>query len=83
MQLTSQTTSILFLISSILSVHTSPVPSNNNALHLAIRNENSYVAQAIDLERRQKGGAAAAAGGAGAGADTGAGAVHLQHLFHT
>lgn len=56
MQLTLQTTSVLFLISAILSVHTSPVPANSDALDLAIRNENSYVARAIDLERRQRGG---------------------------
>lgn len=69
MQLTFTSTSLIFLLSAILTVHTSPVPSNSDVLNIAARNEATYIVRAIDVERRQKGGAGA--GGAGKAAAAG------------
>lgn len=80
MQLTLQSTSLIFLLSAILSVHTSPVPSNYvNVLDIAVRNDVPSVARAIDLERRQRGGAGA--GGAG-GAARGGAAGGVSHTVN-
>lgn len=64
-------TSLLILVSAILSVHTSPVPSRNVAL--LSRAESSTWTRAIELERRQRGGNGGGRGQGGNGGENGEG----------
>lgn len=74
MQFNIPTASVLLLVSAILSVHTSPVPSNDVALIGRSSGEVSVLARDIDLEKRQRGGNGGGAGGRGGAGGAGAGA---------
>lgn len=73
MQFNIPTASVLLLVSAILSVHTSPVPSNDVALIGRSSGEVSVLARDIDLEKRQRGGNGGGAGGRGGAGGAGAG----------
>ena len=73
MQFNIPTASVLLLISAILSVNTSPVPSNDVALIGRSSGEASVLARDLEMEKRQRGGNGGGAGGRGGAGGAGAG----------